>query len=213
MSSEQRPFLLPEAPPTGAASPRDAEVDANPIVVAIMGLPGAGKSVVARAIEDQLNLRRVCRDRIRAAMFPRCSYSFIEKRAANRSLMLALEINCMLRVGSVIDGMTFSRRDELDRIAELSLRHHIVTIPLFVDCPLDVARARVARDLSSNVHIARDRTPDLVNDVYARRDPPPVGALYVDGTLPTAQMCRAAVAAIRDSLAGVAPESGERRQI
>lgn len=212
MSSEQRPFLLPDAPPTGAASPRDVEVEVTPIVVAVMGLPGAGKSVVARAIEDQLHLRRVCRDQIRAAMFPRCSFSFIEKRAANRSLMLALEINCMLRVGSVIDGMTFSHREELDRIAELSLRHHIVTIPLFVDCPLDVARARVARDLSSNVHLAHDRTPELVSDVYARRDPPPAGTLYVDGTLPTAQMCREAVAVIRNSINGVAPESGERRQ-
>ncbi len=201
MTGKHPSFVLPDAPPTGAASPREPVSGPPPIVVAVMGLPGAGKSVVARAIEDQLDLRRVCRDQIRAAMFPRCSYSFIEKRAAYRSLVLALEINCMLRVGSVIDGMTFSRREELDRIAELAARHHMVTIPLFVDCPLETARQRVARDLVANSHAARDRTPETVNDVFARRDAPPEGTLYVDATLPAAQMCREAVNAIRKSIA------------
>ncbi|MEZ5462733.1 MAG: AAA family ATPase [Dokdonella sp.] len=180
----------------------------RPIVIAVMGLPGAGKSVVARAIEDQLGLRRVCRDRIRAAMFPRCNYSFIEKRAAYRSLLLALEINCMLGAGSVIDGMTFSRRSELDRVAEVAAKHGIVTIPLLVECPPDLARERVARDLASNSHIAQDRTPETVNDVLTRRDPPPEGTLVVDATLPAADMCRAAIATIRDGIA--AAVSGDR---
>jgi predicted kinase len=173
-----------------------------------MGLPGAGKSVVARAIEDQLGLRRVCRDQIRAAMFPRCNFSFIEKRAAYRSLLLALEINCMLRVGSVIDGMTFSRRDEFDRVAEVAARQRIVTIPLFVECPPALARERVARDLAVNGHVARDRTPDTVNEVLARRDPPPEGTLYVDATLPAAQMCRMAIAAINDCMASATARAG-----
>ncbi|MBN8480595.1 MAG: AAA family ATPase [Xanthomonadales bacterium] len=172
-----------------------------PIIVAVMGLPGAGKSVVARALEDQLRLRRVCRDAIRAAMFPQCEHSFIEKRAAWRGVLLALEINCMLRVGSVIDGTTFSRRSELERVAAIGARHRIVTIPLFVDCPPAIARERVARDVAANRHGARDRTPELVNDVLARREPPPAEALRVDGALPAAQLCRAAVAAIRDSIA------------
>src|SRR6185312_17112682 len=88
----------------------------KPIVVALIGLPGAGKSVVARALEDQLGLRRVCRDAIRQAMFPKCSYSFAEKRAAFRSMLVALEVNCLLGESSVLDGMTFSRRRDLLRV-------------------------------------------------------------------------------------------------
>ncbi|MGB0132580.1 AAA family ATPase [Dokdonella sp.] len=201
MSTQRSTPIPAQAPPTGEAFPLQAERGVRPIVIAVMGLPGAGKSVVARAIEDQLGLRRVCRDRIRAAMFPRCSYSFIEKRAAYRSLLLALEINCMLGAGSVIDGMTFSRRSELDRVAEVAAKHRIVTIPLLVECPPDLARERVARDLAANSHIATDRTPETVNDVLARRDPPPEGTLTVDATLPAADMCRAALAAIRDGIA------------
>lgn len=206
MSTQRSPPVGSPAQPSAEAFPLRPELGVRPIVIAVMGLPGAGKSVVARAIEDQLGLRRVCRDRIRDAMFPRCNYSFIEKRAAYRSLLLALEINCMLGTGSVIDGMTFSRRSELDRVAELAIKHGFVTIPLLVECPPDLARERVARDLAANRHVALDRTPETVNDVLARRDPPPEGTLIVDATLPAADMCRAAIATIRAGI--VAAVSG-----
>src|SRR6185312_3333371 len=88
----------------------------QPYVIALIGLPGGGKSVVARALEDQLGLRRICRDAIRHAMFPKCSYSFAEKRAAFRSMLVALEVNCMLGISSVLDGATFSRRRDLLRV-------------------------------------------------------------------------------------------------
>lgn len=201
MATNRVPQPPPHATPEGDAFPLGPELLPVPIVVATMGLPGAGKSVVARAIETELGLRRICRDRIRAAMFPNCNYSFIEKRAAYRSLLLALEINCMLRAGSVIDGMTFSRRSELDRVAEIAARHRIATIPVLVECPPDLARQRVARDLATGRHVALDRTPETVNDVLARREPPPEGTLVIDGTMPEAEMCRAAVDAIRQGIA------------
>lgn len=204
MSGEFDQVKNPNASPSGDALALRPEIAARPFVVAVMGLPGAGKSVVARAIEDQLQLRRICRDQIRAAMFPRCNYSFIEKRAAYKGVLLALEINCMLRVGSVIDGMTFSRQRELLRVAEVAARHGVDTIPLMIECPPDLARERVARDLDLNRHIAADRTPETVNDVLARWEAPPAGTLVIDATLPAAQMCRAAVDAIRDSIAAAA---------
>jgi predicted kinase len=198
MANHGSPPVPPYATPEGEAFPLRAESLPVPIVVAVMGLPGAGKSVVAQAVERELGLRRICRDQIRAAMFPRCNYSFVEKRAAYRSLLLALEINCLLRVGSVIDGMTFSRRSELDRVAEIAAKQRIVTIPLLVECPPDLARERVARDLATGKHVALDRSPETVNDVLARRDPCPEGTLVVDGTLPEGRMCRLAIEAIRD---------------
>ncbi|MEO8012290.1 MAG: AAA family ATPase [Dokdonella sp.] len=176
-------------------------------IIAVMGLPGAGKSTVARAIEDHLRLRRICRDTIRGAMFPPAGYSFLEKRAAYRSVLLALEINCMLGVGSVIDGMTFARRSELDRVAAIGLRHRIVTIPLLVECPAEIARERIARDNAANGHRARERTPEMVNDVLARRDPIPDEALRIDATLPAARMCLSAIAAIRQSIENATAQS------
>jgi predicted kinase len=170
----------------------------KPVVVALIGLPGAGKSVVARAIEDQLGIRRVCRDAIRHAMFPKCSYSFAEKRAAFRSMLLALEINCMLGESSVIDGVTFSRRRDLARVDSVIGRYNFTPIPIFLDCPPHVARARITEDVANDRHLARDRTPEVVNEVLARFDTPPASAIVINANQSAAEVCRLAIAAVNE---------------
>lgn len=182
----------PPATPTRAAPP---------VVVALIGLPGAGKSVVARALADQLGLRRVCRDAIRHAMFPVCSYSFAEKRAAFRGVMLALEINCLLGESSVIDGVTFSRRSDLVRVDTVIRQHGCTPIPIYLECPPEVAHRRIAAEVEFNQHVARDRTPDLVYEVQARFDAPPPNALVINATLPAAEVCRIAVRTVEETRA------------
>lgn len=189
-------------------SAEDARVDAQrsgdrsdggqPIVVALIGLPGSGKSIAARALQDQLGLRRVCRDTIRHAMFPKCSYSFAEKRAAFRAMLLAVEINCMLGHSSVIDGVTFSRRRDLQRVDTAIRRYHFLPVPIYLDCPPDVARARIADDVANNRHIARDRTPKIVSEVMMRFDPPPPNALVINSDIPAPDLCRLVVQAVSD---------------
>ena len=183
----------------------------TPVVVALIGLPGAGKSVVARALTDQLGLRRVCRDTIRHAMFPSCSYSFAEKRAAFRAMLLALEINCLLGESSVIDGVTFSRRRDLVRVDHTIRRYGYTAVPIFLECPPRVAHDRIAREVEHNQHVARDRTPELVYEVQARFDAPPTNALVVNANQPAAEVCRViveAVAAIRGTPVRL-PRSGD----
>lgn len=172
----------------------------SPVVVALIGLPGAGKSVVARALADQLGLRRVCRDTIRHAMFPSCSYTFAEKRASFRATLLALEINCLLGESTVIDGVTFSRRADLVRVDTTIRRYGFTPVPIYLDCPPAVAHDRIAREVEHNQHLARDRSPDIVYEVLARFDPPPPNALVINANQPAAEVCRViveAVAAIR----------------
>src|SRR6478736_4260144 len=94
---------LPRDP--NGSGPARGDGEARALIVTLIGLPGAGKSTVARTLERRLGLRRVCRDAIRQAMFPRCDYTFIEKRAAFRTVLLAVEINCLLGEPTVIDGM------------------------------------------------------------------------------------------------------------
>jgi predicted kinase len=184
---------LPSPPATRAG---------RPVVVALIGLPGAGKSVVARALADQLDYRCVDRDQIRHAMFPRCSYSFVEKRASFRGVLLALEVNCMLGVSSVIDGCTFSRRADLARVDQVVRQYAYTPVPIFLDCPSELCRERIARDVAGNRHLARDRDPAIVGEVLARMEPPPPGALSIDARLPAAEVCRLAVEAVA-GIAGI----------
>src|SRR3954463_13078399 len=130
-----------DVPRNPNGSERDGTASASrALIVALMGLPGAGKSTVARTLERRLGLRRVCRDAIRQAMFPRCEYSFVEKRAAFRTVLLAVEINCLLGEPTVIDGMTFSRRADFDELYARAERHGYDVLPLFIDCPIALAR-------------------------------------------------------------------------
>ena len=172
--------------------------DGKPIVVALIGLPGSGKSIAARALQDQLGLRRVCRATVRHAMFPKCSYSFAEKRAAFRAMLLAVEINCMLGQSSVIDGVTFSRRRDLQRVDTAIRRYHFLPLPIYLDFPPDVARASIADDVANNRHIARDRTPKIVSEVMMRFDTPPPNALVINSDIPAPELCRLVVQVVSD---------------
>ncbi|MBA8885521.1 AAA family ATPase [Dokdonella fugitiva] len=180
----------------------EARTGAPPLAVALVGLPGAGKSTVARALVAELGLRRVCRDEVRAAMFPQCEYSFIEKRAAYRGALLAIEINALLGASSVIDGMTFSRREDYERLRELAHRQRFSAMALVLECTPALARRRVADDVLRRAHPARDRSPELVDAVAARFDAPPADAVRIDASLPADAMCRRAVDAVRARLSG-----------
>lgn len=172
-------------------------MDKATVVVVLIGLPGAGKTCVAEALERELGLHRICRDGIRAAMFPRCEFSPAEKKAANQAALRALEVNCALGRNSVLDGRTFSKLRERLEIEDHTQRWGARTIAVWIDCPVELARARVAQ---SGPHPAGDRSVDLVDLVASRFDPPAAGCLVVDARPPRAEMTEDAVRAIRDAL-------------
>lgn len=174
----------------------------RPAVIALIGLPGSGKRVVAEALAAQLSLRRVCRDAIRDAMFPQCAYSFAEKRAAFRALLLAVEINCLLGESSVIDGMTFARRRDLMRVDNAIRSYGFLAIPVFLDCSVTTAKARVAQELATNPHLAIERSPEQVADARARFDPPPPNALVINANLPLDEVARVTIAAVTQMRGG-----------
>lgn len=170
-------------------------------VVALMGLPGAGKSRVAQALAHAFGLRLVSRDAIRAAMFPRCGYSFAEKQAALHGVLLAVEINGLLGASSVIDGITFSRVEDRRRLGDLVHRHRFRLVQVMLDCPIEVARERVLRDLGGAAHPAADRNVDLVDAVAARFAAPPPEAIRIDASQPQDDVLRLAREAVAAALA------------
>ena len=172
-------------------------VTKRPLVVALIGLPGAGKSVVAAALAAEFGLHRVCRDELRRAMFPMCSYSYAEKRAAFRALLLAVEVNCALGRGSVIDGVTFSRRRDLERLDATLAPYQVTPLALFLDCPPETCRQRVARDLATGRHLAADRSPELVDEIMARFDPLPASCLHLNANLQESELIAAAMEVVR----------------
>lgn len=169
----------------------------SPAVIVLIGLPGAGKSQIAEALERELAVHRICRDTIRQAMFPACENSPAEKRAANNAAMRALEVNCAMGRDSVLDGRTFSRLAERIEVEQKVSGWGATVHAVYLDCPADVAKQRI---LDQGEHPANDRTPDLVDVVAGRFEPPSVGCIVVDGRRPLAEMTDFAVRAMRDLL-------------
>lgn len=163
--------------------------------VALVGLPGAGKSSLAARLLAQLPLRLVDRDAIRAAMFPAGGNTLLQKRAAFRAVVAAAEVNAAAGQTSLVDGMPFSRREDYARLQRAMDGFGRSTMALWLDCPLQLAQARVEADRASGRHPADDRSADLVEEVAMRFSPPP-DAVRLDASLALDQLEVEAVAAV-----------------
>jgi hypothetical protein len=99
--------------------------------------------------------------------------------------------------GSVIDGVTFSRRRDLERLDATLTPYRVEPIALFLDCPPQTARLRVAQDLATGRHPAADRTPELVDEIMAKFDPPPPTCIVLNAGQSGESLVADALAAVR----------------
>jgi predicted kinase len=161
----------------------------RPVVVALIGLPGAGKTLVAEHLRQRLQVRVVNRDHIRRALFPECAYSQPEKRASVHAAFLAVEVNAALGESTVVDGMTFSKTSDLNKLGELVARYGMGFVPIWLDVSADLARQRIQADIDSGAaHLAEDRVPEMVDSILAGFQKPAPTVPVIDASLPAARV-------------------------
>jgi predicted kinase len=160
-------------------------------VVLLVGLPGSGKSTLAAKLARRHNYAHIDRDAIRARLFPEGKFDEAEKHAANLAVMAELRQRCATGRGCIVDGMTFGRRAERDAAQSIAGEYGFNCVLLWLDCPAEVAAARVA----AQAHPARDRDATLVRDVASRFEAPEK-AVHIDATLTPDQVLRLAERAL-----------------
>lgn len=154
-----------------------------PAVIALMGLPGSGKTTVAEALAVRRAFSLVSRDSIRAAMFLPCRFTEAEKEAAYAAMLRALAACLALGRSCVVEGLPFSRAREVADVRGLAEAAGARFLAVFLDCPVHVAQARARRDAALTGRPPEDRDAETVVRVAARFDPPPPDALRLDATL------------------------------
>ena len=165
-----------------------------PLLIVLIGLPGAGKSTLARALARERGTLHLDRDAIRARRFPRARFTEDEKLAANAEAWRRARVALLRRREVIVDGMTFARRAPRAQARRLARACGTRCVEIFLQCPVELAIERVRR---SPDHPAGDRDAALVREVARRFDPVSRSAVRLDGRRRPRALLRRALAALR----------------
>ena len=143
------------------------------------GLPGTGKSTLAAKLAERLGGVVLCKDAVRAAMFPVVEYTREQDDAAV-AWMYAEAARLIASRPVIIDGRTFSKsyqiRDLFDAVERMG------TVPRIIECTAadEVVKERLERDVELGNHPAKNRTFAMYLEVKPHAEPLTVPHLILD---------------------------------
>lgn len=164
-----------------------------PLVIAMAGLPGCGKSTLAAQLAPLLQAAVLDKDRVRAALFPP---EEIEYSLEQDDFVFELIYQAAARLLSkgrvvILDGRTFTRAAHRRRLEAFAAVNGARLVWIECTCPPELARARLDQDRAAGVHPAENRGSALYAEVKAAADPILTPHLVVDTTLPAAACLQA----------------------
>jgi len=158
------------------------------VIVIMAGLPATGKSVLCRALAEQIGSVVLDKDIIRAAVFPP---EHIEYTAAQddfcQTLMLETAGYQLARDPDAViffDGRTFSRRYQIEAVIAGARKFGTSWRVIECTCSEETARQRLERDQAAGHHPAANRTFELYQCLKATFEPIPEPKLVVDTDRP-----------------------------
>lgn len=156
-------------------------------VVALCGLPGTGKSAVARPLARALDAALLDKDALRQALFAPADISFTERQddlcgavMLQVTAFLAAEGN---RPAVILDGRTYRTRRSRQVLVDAVRAMSGATLHLIeCVCTPEMARWRLGRDHARGLHPASNRSAALYDKLVQDAEPIEEPHLVLDTT-------------------------------
>lgn len=174
------------------AGPAGLRQRERPRLILLIGLPGAGKSTLARALAPHLRAMIVDRDTIRAQRFPETPVDAAITAIANAEVEDQIRARLAGGDSVIADGRTWASAHERGRLVDLARAAGAAVAQIWIDVPVAVAIERV--EASRAIHPAGDRDATLVRGIAARFERPGPEALHLDGRRAIADLVDAVLA-------------------
>jgi predicted kinase len=165
------------------------------------GLPGAGKTTLARELASGTSGRVLSKDEIRHALF---SPDEIEYSSWQDDFCLQLMLETAGHLlqrhpGRILflDGRPFSRRYQIDNVINAAVALHQSWRILECVCPEEIARRRLAEQSASGAHPAGNRGFQLYLEVKSRFEAITLPKTVIDTSQPLQDCIERALASLR----------------
>jgi predicted kinase len=154
------------------------------MIVIIAGLPGTGKSTLARALAQRLPGAVLDKDSIRASLFQPgyVEYSQVQDDFCQEIILQTAGylFSKHARLKVLLDGRPFSRRYQRDRVIEFCSQLRTTRATLECVCSEATAISRIAEGVAANNHLAANRTPELYREIRRVWEPIDNPKLVID---------------------------------
>jgi adenylylsulfate kinase len=171
------------------------------MLIVMAGLPGTGKSTIARALASRLGGTALDKDVIRAALFTPAD---IEYSTAQDDFVMGVVMRVaqyLLKRDSgrqiLIDGRPFSRCYQLEEILDLAEQARASWRVLECVCSEETARRRLALDTEAGNHPAANRRFEMYLKTKAAAEPITFPKIVLDTDQPLDVCVALALAAIQ----------------
>jgi adenylylsulfate kinase len=171
------------------------------MIVLMAGLPGTGKTTLARELARRTGGRVIGKDEIRHALFPAEEIEYSSRQDDFcLEVMLETAVYLLRRDRSrfiFLDGRTFSRRYQIENVVNAATSLQQSWRILECVCAEDVARRRLEEDSTLGSHPAGNRNFQLYLEVRARFENITLPKTLVDTGNPLADCIGRALGALR----------------
>ena len=163
------------------------------LLIAMAGLPGTGKSMLAHRLGDLLPAVVLDKDTIRAALFPIPEIDY-STRQDNFCFAIMLQTATYLVDKDrtvILDGRTFTQTNQVERLIRFSRAAGVRIEIIECVCPEEIAQERLSLDDALGLHIALNRNIGLYQKLKSQAAPIQMPHLVVD-TSRSLEECTAA---------------------